>query len=235
MYDMPLKAIYFDTETTGIKPEKDRIIEIAAYDPEKDTSFVSFINPQMLIPPEATAIHNITNAMVEKAPPFNEVAIQFMEFCGSNSVLIAHNNDAFDKVFLHMEFTRSQVPLPSWKYLDTLKWSRKYRPDLPKHSLQFLREVYGIAANQAHRALDDVKVLHQVFSHMIGDLTIDRVVALLEEKRSLQKMPFGKYQGKALREVPKDYLAWLKSSGALDKPENKPLLESLLQASLIEA
>jgi len=36
-------------------------------------------------------------------------------------------------------------------------------------------------------------------------------------------MPFGKYQGKTLAEVPKSYAQWLKSSGALDKSENKEL------------
>ena len=94
--------------------------------------------------------------MVKEAPLFKEVGPQFIEFCSGDVILIAHNNDAFDKLFLEAEFSRAGLPMPHWIFIDTLKWSRKYRTDLPRHSLQFLREAYGIEANQAHRALDDV-------------------------------------------------------------------------------
>ena len=40
-------------------------------------------------------------------------------------------------------------------------------------------------------------------------------------------MPFGKHQGKDLKEVPQDYLEWLKTSGALDKEMNRELREAL--------
>ncbi len=222
-----MRAIYFDTETTGVRSDKDRIIEIAAYDPIEDASFVRLINPGIAIPPEASAIHKITDDMVADSPNFEAVGLEFCEFCGDDAVLIAHNNDAFDKLFLAAEFSRAGIPLPDWKYLCTLKWARKYRPDLPRHTLQSLREVYGIPANQAHRALDDVVVLHRVFSMMIDDLSIDTVFELLQNSPALSRMPFGKHQGKPLEEVPKDYLEWLLKSGALDKPENLALKAQL--------
>ena len=66
--------------------------------------------------------------------------------------------------------------MPDWKFIDSLKWSRKYRTDLPRHNLQYLREVYQIPANQAHRALDDVFVLQQIFSKMILDLPLPKII-----------------------------------------------------------
>ena len=39
------RPIYYDTETTGVNAKQDRIIEIAAYDPEQDRTFESLINP----------------------------------------------------------------------------------------------------------------------------------------------------------------------------------------------
>lgn len=36
-------------------------------------------------------------------------------------------------------------------------------------------------------------------------------------------MPFGKYQGKKLTEVPENYVTWLYASGSLDKYENYDL------------
>ena len=49
----------------------------------------------------------------------------------------------------------------------------------------------------------------------------------------LQHMPFGKYQGKLLKEVPPEYLEWLKQSGAFEKPENQELKEAILQLATI--
>ncbi len=228
-----MHPIYYDTETTGIKFDRDRIIELAAYDPVHNKTFCHFINPGIPIPAEASAIHHITDEMVANSPSFKEIGASFIEFCGTNCVLIAHNNDSFDKLFLEAEYQRNQIPVPAFRYIDSLKWSRKYRPDLPKHSLQFLREVFGIPPNQAHRALDDVIVLHEVFSQMIDDLSMETLLELLSAPTVMTRMPFGKHQGKALADVPKDYLAWLSQNGAFDKPENHSLRSSLEKLGLL--
>lgn len=231
---MPLRPIYYDTETTGVKPDKDRIIEIAAYDPVLDRIFEKMIHPGIPIPPDATAIHHITDAMVANAPSYAQVGAEFIAFCSGDVVLIAHNNDNFDLPFIRNEFDRNGLKMPSWKFLDTLKWARRYRSDLPRHTLQFLREMYGIPPNNAHRALDDVVVLHKIFSQMIDDLPIDKVFNLLNAPRLIRNMPFGKHQGMLLDQIPRAYIQWLASSGSLDKAENQPLKESFLQLGLLE-
>jgi DNA polymerase-3 subunit epsilon len=229
------RPIYYDTETTGVKPGKDRVIEIAAFDPEQDKTFCSFVNPECSIPPEVIGITHITDDMVKDAPLFKDIAPQLIEFCSGNVLLIAHNNDSFDQQFLTHEFSRANLPFPAWKFLDTLKWSRKYRSDLPKHNLQFLREAYGIESNQAHRALDDVIVLYKIFSRMIDDLDLHTALDLLNQKADIVRMPFGKHAGKPLSEIPKDYAKWLAESGALDKKENSALKEGFIQLGYIGA
>jgi DNA polymerase-3 subunit epsilon len=171
---------------------------------------------------------------VKDAPAFKEVAEMFIAFCPEKTVLIAHNNDAFDKQFLLAESKRAGISFPAYEYLDTLKWARKYRPDLPRHTLQSLREVYGIASNQAHRALDDVIVLYRVFSSMIDDIPIETVIQLLSRSKVISRMPFGKHQGKPLEEVPKHYITWLAENGALDKPENQELRKSFEQLGILK-
>jgi len=230
---MSLRPIYYDTETTGVKPDRDRIVEIAAYDAFQDRRFSTFVNPGCPIPPDATAIHHITDEMVAQAPSFAAAGAAFIEFCHGDVVLIAHNNDAFDAPFLRMEFGRHGLEMPSWKFLDSLKWARRYRPDLPRHTLQFLREIYGISANQAHRALDDVVVLHQLFQAFIGDLPMEEVYGLLTLSRPVQHMPFGKHQGQPLSQIPSSYVKWLSTSGALDKPENEELKASFHRLGLL--
>ncbi|MBS4164516.1 Uncharacterized protein PRO82_001845 [Candidatus Protochlamydia amoebophila] len=232
---MSLRAIYYDTETTGIKPEKDRVIEIAAYDPVQNRRFEKFVHPGFPIPPESTAIHHITDEMVANAGSFADVGAEFVEFCAGEVVLIAHNNDNFDLHFLRHEFERNQLILPThWKFLDSLKWARRYRSDLPRHTLQFLREIYGITANNAHRALDDVIVLERVFRSMVDDLEIQEVFDLLNRPRAIQHMPFGKHQGQPLNKIPKNYISWLATTGAFDKPENQELKASFVKLGLLE-
>ncbi|MBI5274454.1 MAG: DUF3820 family protein [Chlamydiales bacterium] len=229
-----MTPIYYDTETTGVRTDKDRIIEIAAFNPITGDTFVSFVNPGMSIPPESTAISNITNEMVKDAPFFHQIAPKFFEFCGEMAVLIAHNNDTFDKVILTNECKRENLTLPSFRYIDTLKWARKYRPDLPKHSLQYLREIYCIAENTAHRALDDVMVLYQIFSKMVDNLPLTTIMDLLSQKESpIKIMPFGKHKGSPLSKVPPTYIKWLNESGAFDKSENEKLKLSLIELGIL--
>lgn len=232
---MSLRPIFYDTETTGIKPDKDRVIEIAAFDPVLNRTFEKLVNPGIPIPAEATAIHNISNEMVADAPSFAQIGQEFAEFCEGDVVLIAHNNDGFDVHFLRNEFNRHSLTMPEWKFFDTLKWARRYRPDLPRHTLQYLREMYGIPANNAHRALDDVVVLHRVYELMTDDLGIENVMALMNKPKDIQHMPFGKYQGKLISALPPDYVRWLIGTGIFDKPENKDLHASFIKHGLVTA
>jgi DNA polymerase-3 subunit epsilon len=125
------------------------------------------------------------------------------------------------------------MTLPSWKFFDTLKWARRYRCDLPRHTLQFLREIYGIEANNAHRALDDVIVMHKVFMNMTDDLSIEEIYSLINKPKEIHHMPFGKHQGEPLKNLPKNYLTWLAGSGAFDKAENQELKLSLEKLGLL--
>lgn len=229
------RAIFYDTETTGIKSDRDRIIEIAAFDPVRNLEFQSLINPGCPIPAEATAIHRITDEMVSSASSFAQVGAKFIEFCEGDVILIAHNNDGFDLHFLRAEFQRNSMQMPSWKFMDSLKWARRYRPDLPRHTLQFLREIYGIPPNNAHRAMDDVIVLHKIFQSLIDDLSMEEAYFLLNRPKEIRSMPFGKHQGQPLSQLPRAYIQWLASSGALDKSDNQELKASFHRLGLIPA
>lgn len=231
---MKRTPIFYDTETTGTKPVKDKIIEIAAFDPRNNRTFCSFINPEVSIPEECIQISGITDAMVADAATFAKVGKDFFDFCGPDAVLIAHNNERFDKLFLEEECKRNKMTMPEFAYIDTLKWARKYRPDLPRHSLQYLIEAYGVNEKNTHRALDDVMALYKVFSYMVDDLRLEEIMELLQESPSgIRQMPFGKHRGVPLDKLPKHYLSWLKDSGALEKPENESLKSSLEKLGLL--
>ena len=166
------RPIFFDLETTGTRPDTDRIVEIAAFDPVRNLSFQQLVHPGISIPKDMTAIHGISDEMVKTVPSFAKAGADFIQFCSGKVLLIAHNGELFDIPFLRAECKRHKLSFPlGWGLVDSLKWARKFRKDLPRHSLQYLRELFCIPKNQAHRALDDVMTLYHVFSLMTDDLT----------------------------------------------------------------
>lgn len=174
---MELEAVFFDLETTGRDTAHGRIVEIAAYNATQKTSFERLVNPGIPIPKESSAINGITDEMVREAPSFEVVAKEFMDFCDRPVMLVAHNGELFDLPFLQAEFRRNSLSLPKdWIFVDSLKWARKYRKDLPRHALQYLRKFFGFPENQAHRALDDVMTLYRIFSLLTDDLTPEEII-----------------------------------------------------------
>jgi DNA polymerase-3 subunit epsilon len=104
---------FFDLETTGVDPAKDRIVEIAVvkvHPDGKKESWVKRINPEMPIPPESTAIHGISNKDVQHAPTFKQVAHELKSFM-NNCDLGGYNSNKFDIPVLVEEFLRAEIPI----------------------------------------------------------------------------------------------------------------------------
>lgn len=150
----------FDVETTGMSPERDRIVQIGAVRVDKDgyiSRFNSFVNPGRKIPPSLVCIHHISDEMVVDAPKFARVGREFLKFAG-NSTLVAHNA-RFDLAFLQESLRRTGLPLWTGKTLDTLRLLKTTYPGLPSYKLQSLRAIFQLESDesmQAHRADADV-------------------------------------------------------------------------------
>jgi len=74
--------VFFDLETTGINITHDRIVEISflkIHPNGKEEVKSRRINPEMPIPPQATAIHGITDDDVKDCPTFKQVARSLAE------------------------------------------------------------------------------------------------------------------------------------------------------------
>jgi DNA polymerase III subunit epsilon len=105
---------FIDLETTGISVNKDKIIEIAIVKivpgHDEPLRLRKFINPQMPIPPQSSAIHGITDEMVKDCPSFRLVANeikQFLEDCD----LAGYNSNRFDIPLLIEEFLRVGIDI----------------------------------------------------------------------------------------------------------------------------
>lgn len=144
----------FDFETTGLDPEKDRVIEMAAIrvcDGQIVSEFSTLVNNGPIIP-KITEITGITNEDLLHGMD-ERTAFQILNrFIGDN-VLVAHNA-AFDLAFLHHSLMRNANRSFENQFYDTLTISRDrhYYP----HKLTDMCDRYGIVLEGAHRALNDV-------------------------------------------------------------------------------
>jgi len=102
---------FIDVETTGLKPNIDRIVELSILKvyPDGHHEYKSHrVNPEVSIPAEATEIHGITNIDVESEPPFRGYAKSIRDFL-DNCDLSGFNVIKFDLPFLEAEFSRSGI------------------------------------------------------------------------------------------------------------------------------
>jgi DNA polymerase III subunit epsilon len=183
-----MREIVFDTETTGLDFEADRVIEIGGVELwnhiPTGREFHCFIRPAgRRVDPGAFDIHGISDDFLKDKPLFEEVADDFVAFF-SDAMLIAHNA-AFDVRFLNAELKRigrAEIPLSS--IIDTLPMARRKFPMAPA-TLDALCSRFQIDTSRRdkHGALVDSELLAQVYFELIGG----RQAALLlnpEEGRS---------------------------------------------------
>lgn len=147
--------VAFDTETTGLLALSHHIVEIAAVkfrlDSEKTEQFQELVNPGVPMPEEVIAIHGISDQMVAGAGSIAEVLPRFIEFCGQDSILIAHNAP-FDISFVAQELKRTGLSFGPIRVIDTVDIFRKFYPRLPRYSLLALAKQFRVADSQSHRA-----------------------------------------------------------------------------------
>lgn len=152
-----------DVETTGLDPEKDEIIEIAAIR-NKDgqvNTFNSFVKPRHGVPANITKLTGIRNSDVRNAPRIEAIMPQFAEFI-AELPLIAHNAP-FDLKFIAGALDASGIEM-SMTYIDTLPMARRAYPGLQNYKLATLiKDLQLSTADQKHRAGSDTAATLKLF------------------------------------------------------------------------
>lgn len=105
----PRKTIYLDTETTGLNPAHDELLEVAAID-DGDVVFHSLVRPTRLTEwPEAELIHGIRPSDVQNAPTLGELLPELAQVLLSAEALVVYNAP-FDLAFLPADLRNSVEP-----------------------------------------------------------------------------------------------------------------------------
>lgn len=161
--DRPLA--FLDLETTGLRPASDRIVELAVIlvSPGGDvTEKVRRFDPGIPIPPEATAVHGITDADVAEKPPFAARARSLADHLDPCD-LAGFNLRRFDLPMLLAEFRRADVSFDprSRRIIDVQSIFHREEPrDLSAAARFYL----GREHQDAHSALGDIRTTAAVFT-----------------------------------------------------------------------
>jgi len=223
-----MKAIILDTETTGLK--KPEYIEVAYLEVDDlnlnvKNQFYQQYKPNKEIDYGAMAVHHIVPSDLADCSPTGT-----FKFPKGVDYLIGHNID----------FDWEVIGKPDVKRIDTLALSRYLIPECDSHTQSALLYFFELSRAKeklvdAHNALADTKICLAIFRYLLQlicakeiispkDLSFDSVYELSEKARIPTKMPFGKYKGKLIKDVPLSYKVWLVQQRNVDEYLAKALV-----------
>ena len=239
--------VFFDLETTGVSPEKDRIVEIACLkiSPVEENGIMTtkieekkaVLNPTIPIPKEASDVHGFTDEKVKDCPRFIELSKSLYSFF-KDCDFGGFNSDSYDIPLLSQEFARCNIVFPDWDcaYVDVLKFERALNPNK-------LADVYKRYTGQdlegAHGAENDIRATVDVLLHQLkkigkegmtpseidlfcqGDKKrFDLSGKCYVDNENVVRWAFGKNQDKPVLED-KGYLEWVLKSDFSIELKNK--------------
>lgn len=210
-----------DYETTGTDEDPDaEIIECGSYDLQlvNDAWLISrpinfMVRPQRPIPPEARAVHHISDADVADAPMLRDVIDDFLD---GVEICAAHN----------ARFEEHFTPHKGLHWICTYKAARVVWPDAPSHSNQGLRYWLGLddaedfdagLSMPPHRATPDAYVTAHLLRRLLAERTVEELLLYSQYPAVLKVMNFGKHKGMLFSDAPTDYLEWIRDKSDMNE------------------
>lgn len=161
--------VVFDTETTGLKPETDEVLQIAVVEIDFDYNILfqqsMLLNVKCDINPKAQAVHGISKEMLVNQPFLGEPATHELLNKLQTANILSGHNIKFDIGFLKPYCN------PDATIFDTLPLARtmyaKGTPsELPNHRLETLQRVLQLPVRDSHDALSDVLTCIDFMKHL---------------------------------------------------------------------
>ncbi|NOQ21068.1 MAG: hypothetical protein GQ565_00255 [Candidatus Aegiribacteria sp.] len=222
------RILYLDTETTGVDTETAHVCEIAfllsTYEgfirnPQKDVRIQELILPPEPVPPEASAVHHITNGMLAGKPALEDVSERISDIVSKADYISAHNAP-YDLAILKRQLPDIFGEIADGMKLDSLRLARHIWPSIPSHSLQSLRYRFNLDAEitgDAHRAMFDTELVRSLIEYILrmNLVSPDSWADLVKYTQSALEVltfSFGKYRGKLVEDIAAqdtDYIRWL--------------------------
>lgn len=226
--------VFFDLETTGVNIAIDRVVEISIlkiYPNGNKESKTWLVNPEIEIPPQAIAIHGITNEKVVTEPTFKELASTISKMI-SDSDLAGFNSTRFDIPLLAEEMLRAGIDfdMSNRKSVDVQVIFHKKEQRTLSAGYKFY---CGKDLEDAHSAEADTNATYEILKAQLDryDDIENSVTALSEfstqtkradfagfilfNDKKQEVFSFGKYKDRTVEEVLKEnpgYYAWMQNA-----------------------
>lgn len=210
LLDFPQNYTVIDIETTGLDPNFDSIIEIAAIkvvNNSIESTFSSLVKPPVIeydeeyddcdflsdddghkyyyVDDYISKLTHITNEMLDTAPEVKDVLDNFVNFI-SDDILVGHNVN-FDINFLYDNLLDYCDYKLTNDFIDTLRLCRRLHKELTHHRLSDMVEFYKIdTSSVAHRALSDCETTNKLFERL-HDSMLEQFESLDNFKLSLKR------------------------------------------------
>jgi DNA polymerase III subunit epsilon len=255
---MPLELTrplaFIDLESTGTLPERDRIVEIAILklhpDGREDFRYKR-VNPGIPIPPNATAVHSITDADVAQEPLFIQYARgvhSFLEGCDFAGFGVTR----FDLPLLRAELWRTREIDFRWRDCAVIDAMAIFHAQYPRDLSAAVQFYCGRTFPGAHAAVDDARAAMDVLHAQLERHTdLPRSVTDLDRLLNAEAkdwvdhdgrfiwingeatIAFGSNKGRLLRDLAKaepDYLEWMLDTDFA--PDVKEMIRAALGGEL---
>lgn len=105
--------LILDTETTGLKWGE--ICQIAIIESTGEVHFDCLVKTQNPIPPDAIAVHGITDEMVADSPTWDLLVEPLRELLAGRDLVVY--NAVYDRKMMHQSAERCRLPKTDWKLL----------------------------------------------------------------------------------------------------------------------
>ncbi len=161
---LPERFVVLDLETTGLNPERNKILEVAAIRVNRESNvhetFQALVKIKGKVPARITEITGITDEMIKnEGKPLDEVLEQFVAFVGD--LRLISFNAPFDMGFLSVALKAKGIELNN-PVSCALDMARRAFPKRKSYKLAALAED-GNLGQQCHRALEDCRLALHVY------------------------------------------------------------------------
>ena len=167
--------VVLDTETTGIDPARERVIELAALKitpagGEESFDMLVSLPEGRRVPPFISRLTGITDEqLAREGAPAREAAQRLADMLSAPGTLLAAYNAQFDLCFIYYLLRECALEhvLRGLKFLDALTAYRDRRPY--PHKLESAVAAYGLRGVNSHRAIDDAEVTLELLEAMAAE------------------------------------------------------------------